>query len=136
MVTVRDILRNRAYLGTTRASEPRHREHPSLVSRKTSAASRTGCKRAWRHPHTHGHAFLLSGMLYCGKCQNKLIGVSAASAGNQAGEKKEAATLLPWRITQNHRACSYNTQRAPDLESRVRAALKDDTVPHPLAPCR
>jgi hypothetical protein len=130
---VRDILRNRAYLGHySRFGTTVTGSHPSLVSaddfRKVQDRLQT------RHGAIRTRTvqpFLLSGMVFCGKCQNKLIGVSRRQRWvTKAGEKKEAAyRYYQCESRTNQSACSYNTQRAPDLEARVREALKDDERP-------
>jgi chromosome segregation ATPase len=75
--------------------------------------------------------FLLSGLVFCAKCQNKLIGVSRRQRWvTKAGEKKESAyRYYQCESRTNQSACAYNTQRAPELEARVRAALSDDDRP-------
>ena len=133
MVTVRDILRNRAYLGHySRFGTTVTGSHPSLVSaddfRKVQDRLQT------RHGAVRTRTvqpFLLSGLVFCGKCQNKLIGVSRRQRWvTKAGEKKEAAyRYYQCESRTNQSSCSYNTQRAPDLEVRLREALKDDERP-------
>jgi DNA invertase Pin-like site-specific DNA recombinase len=130
MVTVRDILRNRAYLGHySRFGTTVTGSHPSLVSADDF-------RRVQDRLQTHHGAirtrtvqpFLLSGLVFCAKCQNKLIGVSRRQRWvTKAGEKKESAyRYYQCESRTNQSACSYNTQRAPDLEARVREALKVD----------
>ena len=133
MVTVRDILRNRAYLGHySRFGTTVTGSHPALVSPEDF-------RRVQDRLQTHHGAirtrtvqpFLLSGLVYCGKCQNKLIGVSRRQSWTtKAGEKKTAAyRYYQCESRTNQSACAYNTQRAPDLEARVRESLKDDDRP-------
>lgn len=133
MVTVRDILRNRAYLGHySRFGTTVTGSHPSLVSPEDF-------RRVQDRLQTHHgvvrtrtvRPFLLSGMLFCGKCQNKLIGVSRRQRWvTKAGEKREAAyRYYQCESRTNQSACSYNTQRAPDLEARIREALSEDDRP-------
>ncbi len=133
MVTVRDILRNRAYLGHySRFGTTVTGSHPALVSADDF-------RRIQDRLQTHHGAvrtrtvqpFLLSGLLYCGRCHNKLIGVSRRQQWvTKAGEKKSAAyRYYQCESRTNQSACSYNTQRAPDLEERVRQALRDDDRP-------
>src|SRR5690606_17806078 len=78
MVTVRDLLRNRAYLGTyTRFGVKIPGSHPPLVSPEDFRAvqerlqsRQTGGRERKVTP------FLLSGMVYCARCGNRMIGVS------------------------------------------------------------
>lgn len=133
MVTVRDILRNRAYLGHySRFGTTVTGSHPALVSPEDF-------RRVQDRLQTHHGAvrtrtvqpFLLSGLVYCSKCQNKLIGVSRRQQWTtKAGEKKSAAyRYYQCESRTNQSSCAYNTQRAAELEARVRDALKDDERP-------
>ena len=133
MVTVRDILRNRAYLGHySRFGTTVTGSHPALVSAEDF---RKVQDRLQIH---HGairtrtvQPFLLSGLVYCGKCQNKLIGVSRRQSWTtKAGEQKSAAyRYYQCESRTNQNACAYNTQRAAELEDRVREALRRDDRP-------
>jgi hypothetical protein len=133
MVTVRDILRNRVYLGHySRFGTTVTGSHPALVSpedfRKVQDRLQT------RHGAIRTRTvqpFLLSGMLFCGRCHNKLIGVSRRQRWvTKSGEKKEAAyRYYQCESRTNQSACAYNTQRAQELEARVREALKDEDRP-------
>ncbi|MEO8538199.1 MAG: recombinase family protein, partial [bacterium] len=133
MVTVRDILRNRAYLGHySRFGTTVTGSHPSLVSPEDF-------RKVQDRLQTHHGAirtrtvqpFLLSGLVYCGKCQNKLIGVSRRQTWTtKAGEKKTGAyRYYQCESRTNQSACAYNTQRAAELEQRVRASLKNSDRP-------
>ncbi|MFN8617479.1 MAG: recombinase family protein [Dehalococcoidia bacterium] len=133
MVTVRDILRNRAYLGHySRFGTTVTGSHPSLVSADDF-------RKVQDRLQTHHGAvrtrtvqpFLLSGLVYCGRCQNKLIGVSRRQAWTtKAGEKKTAAyRYYQCESRTNQSACAYNTQRAAELEARIRESLRQDDRP-------
>ncbi len=133
MVTVRDILRNRAYLGHySRFGTTVTGSHPALVSAEDF-------RKVQDRLQTHHGAvrtrtvqpFLLSGLVYCGKCQNKLIGVSRRQSWTtKAGEKKSAAyRYYQCESRTNQSACAYNTQRAAELEERVRVSLRQDDQP-------
>lgn len=133
MVTVRDILRNRAYLGHySRFGTTVTGSHPSLVSADDF-------RKVQDRLQTHHGAvrtrtvqpFLLSGLVYCGRCQNKLIGVSRRQAWTtKAGERKTAAyRYYQCESRTNQSACAYNTQRAAELEARIRESLRQDDRP-------
>ncbi len=133
MVTVRDILRNRAYLGHySRFGTTVTGSHPSL-------ASPEDFRRVQDRLQTHHGAirtrtvqpYLLSGLVYCGKCQNKLIGVSRRQSWTtKAGEKKTAAyRYYQCESRTNQSSCSYNTQRSAEFEARIRASLDDADRP-------
>lgn len=131
MVTVRDLLRNRTYLGTyQRFGVKVPGSHPALVS---ADDFRTVQERLQTH---HGEQrertvtpFLLSGLAFCGKCGNKMIGVSRRQKWTtKAGEERHAAyRYYQCESRTNQNACGYNTQRAPELEARLREMLGDET---------
>lgn len=130
MVTVRDLLRNRSYLGTyTRFGVKVPGSHPPLVSQDDF-------RRVQERLQTrHGGArvrtvvpFLLSGMVFCGRCGNKMIGVSRRQRWTtKDGETRTAAyRYYQCESRTNQSACGYNTQRAADLEGKLRDRLMDD----------
>jgi site-specific DNA recombinase len=131
MVTVRDLLRNRSYLGTyTRFGVKVPGSHPPLVSpddfRKVQERLQT------RHGGVRERTvvpFLLSGMAFCARCGNKMIGVSRRQRWTtKAGEARVGAyRYYQCESRTNQSACGYNTQRAADLEARVRDRLHDDS---------
>ena len=133
MVTVRDILRNRAYLGHySRFGTTVTGSHPALVSpddfRKVQdrLQSRHGATRT-----RTVQPFLLSGLLQCGRCGNKLIGVSRRQKWEtRDGEQKSALyRYYQCESRTNQNSCAYNTQRVADLEARLREALREDGQP-------
>ena len=128
MVTVRDILRNRAYLGTyTRFGVKVPGSHPPLVS--VDDFRRVQERLQTRHRSVGGRTvvpFLFSGMVFCGRCGNKLIGVSRRQRWTtKAGESHAAAyRYYQCESRTNQNACGYNTQRTAELEASVRARLE------------
>ncbi|MCZ2110254.1 MAG: recombinase family protein [Dehalococcoidia bacterium] len=131
MVTVRDLLRNRSYLGTyQRFGVKVPGSHPALVSPDDF-------RRVQERLQAHGSGsrertvvpFLLSGMLYCGQCGNKLIGVSRRQRWTtKDGEVRNASyRYYQCESRTNQNACRYNTQRAAELEETVRTKLGEDT---------
>jgi DNA invertase Pin-like site-specific DNA recombinase len=130
MVTVRDLLRNRSYLGTyTRFGVKVPGSHSPLVSgddfRRVQERLQT------RHGGVRERTvvpFLLSGLAFCGRCGNKMIGVSRRQRWTtKAGEARSAAyRYYQCESRTNQSACGYNTQRAPELEQRVREQLAAD----------
>ncbi len=129
MVTVRDLLRNRVYLGTyTRFGVKVPQSHPPLVSaedfrrvqdrlqsRNSSGTTRTVTP------------FLLSGLVYCGRCGARMIGVSRRQSWvTKDGEKHTAAyRYYQCESRTNQNSCGYNTQRTNELEERVRGQLAE-----------
>lgn len=133
MVTVRDILRNRAYLGHySRFGTTVTGSHPALVSPEDFR--RVQDRLQSKHGVTRTRTvtpFLLSGLVYCAKCGNKLIGVSRRQNWvTKTGEKRSAGyRYYQCESRTNQNSCGYNTQRAQDLEDRVRASLHEDERP-------
>ncbi len=129
MVTVRDLLRNRSYLGTyTRFGVKVPGSHPPLVS--ADDFRRVQERLQTRHGAVRERTvvpFLLSGMAFCGRCGNKMIGVSRRQRWTtKAGEAHVAAyRYYQCESRTNQSACGYNTQRAGELEARVRDALQE-----------
>jgi site-specific DNA recombinase len=127
MVSIRDILRNRVYLGTySRFGVRVPGSHPALVSVNDFRAvqDRLNAKRTSYNPRTPSR-FLLSGMAFCGYCGNKLIGVSRKQAWKRAsGERVENSyRYYQCESRTNQSVCDYHTRRAADLEQQVREAL-------------
>ena len=133
MVTVRDILRNRAYLGHySRFGTTVTGSHPALVSPEDFRKVQDRLQS--RHGVTRTRTvqpFLLSGLLYCGRCGNKLIGVSRRQKWTvKSGEEKTAAyRYYQCESRTNQNSCAYNTQRVAELEERLRSALAEDDQP-------
>jgi site-specific DNA recombinase len=133
MVTVRDILRNRAYLGHySRFGTTVTGSHPAL----TSPDDFRRVQDRLQSKHGGGRTrtvvpFLLSGLVYCGKCGNKLIGVSRRQTWvTKMGERRSAGyRYYQCESRTNQNSCSYNTQRAQALEDRIRANLREDERP-------
>jgi DNA invertase Pin-like site-specific DNA recombinase len=131
MVTVRDLLRNRAYLGTyTRFGVKIPGSHPALVSPEDFR--RVQERLQSRHGGVRERTvvpFLLSGLVYCARCGNRMIGVSRRQKWTtRDGEEKSASyRYYQCESRTNQNACGYNTQRAQELEARLRALLGEDT---------
>ena len=98
--TVKYVLKNEAYTGTMVYGKVRkhnngrngtneiiriENNHPELVSKRTFAiVEKLMAKRspAVIHPACVASDYLLSGLVYCGKCNAKMIGASAKSGHN------------------------------------------------------
>ncbi|MCY3646468.1 MAG: recombinase family protein [Chloroflexi bacterium] len=133
MVSVRDILRNRAYLGTySRFGVRIPDSHRALVSpsdfrkvQENMAKRRRGGTGRSLQP------FLLSGLVFCGRCDNRMIGVSRRQQWTtRAGEERKATyRYYQCESRTNQNTCSYNTQREAELEARVRELLAEPSGP-------
>ena len=129
MVSIRDILRNRAYLGTyLRFGVRVPGSHPPLVSADDFriVQDRLNARRTSYAPRVASQ-FLLSGLAYCGHCANKLIGVSRKQSWKrQNGEKiSNSYRYYQCESRTNQSVCSYHTRRADDLETQTRDALSE-----------
>ena len=130
MVSIRDILRNRAYLGTYQRLGVRvPGTHTALVSpddfRKVQ--ERLSERRTNYSPRKVSE-FLLSGLAYCASCGNHMIGVSRRQSWTRRSDGSEQ--MASYRYYQcgsrtNQGICSYNTQRAEELEATVRQQLSE-----------
>lgn len=130
MVTVRDILRNRAYVGTySRFGVRVPASHAPLISpddfsqvQERLDQRRTATGKRVVSP------FLLSGIAFCGHCGNKMIGVSRKQKWTRRSDN--SVRVAHYRYYQcesrtNRSLCDYHTRRAEDLEDDVRKALAD-----------
>ncbi len=131
MVTVRDILRNRAYVGTySRFGVRVPASHAPLISQDDFRCVQERLDE--RRPHTGERLvlpFLLSGLVYCGYCGNKMIGVTRKQKWTRSDGTKKAAQYRYYQCESraNRSSCDYHTQKAEELEEAVRQALLDST---------
>jgi site-specific DNA recombinase len=127
MVSIRDILRNRVYLGTySRFGVRVPGSHPALVSADDFrfVQDRLNARRTSYSPRVTSQ-FLLSGIANCGYCGNRLIGVTRKQAWKrQSGERVENSyRYYQCESRTNQSVCSYHTRRADELEAEVRRLL-------------
>ena len=131
MVSVRDLLRNRAYLGTyTRFGVKIPGSHPPLVSpedfRRVQERLQSRQSEVRERKVT---PFLLSGIVYCARCGNRMIGVSRRQKWKTKDGEQRSASYRYYQCESrtNQSACGYNTQREQELEARVRELLAEDS---------
>jgi site-specific DNA recombinase len=131
MVTVRDILRNRAYVGTySRFGVRVPASHAPLISQEDFQQVQERLDQ--RRPASTSRQvspFLLSGLTYCGYCGNKMIGVTRKQKWKLRGDG--SVRTAQYRYYQcesrtNRSLCDYHTRRAEDLEGEVHQALLTD----------
>jgi site-specific DNA recombinase len=134
MVTVRDILRNRAYVGTySRFGVRVPASHAPIIRQEDF--QRVQERLDQRRPSTGSRKispFLLSGITYCGYCGNKMIGVTRKQRWHRRSDG--ALRTAQYRYYQcesrtNRSLCDYHTRRANELEDEVRRILKTRTNP-------
>jgi site-specific DNA recombinase len=127
MVSIRDILRNRVYLGTYQRFGARvPGNHPTLVSAEDfkRVQDRLNARRTSYTPRVTSQ-FLLSGIAFCGYCGNKLIGVSRKQTWTRRNGEQAANSYRYYQCEgrTNQSVCSYHTRRAAELEDVVRAKV-------------
>jgi site-specific DNA recombinase len=128
MVSIRDILRNRAYLGTYQRLGVRvPGTHPALVSPEDfrRVQERLSDRRTNYTPRTV-RPFLLSGLAFCGNCGNKMIGVSRRQSWRRRSDGEERVALYRYYQCEsrtNQGICAYHTHRAEELEAKLREHL-------------
>lgn len=125
MVTIRDILRNRAYIGTyTRFGIRVPRNHPPLVDNETfrRAQERMLARQPRRGVRRAEAPFLLSGLAHCSACSSLMIGVTRRRAWKRKDGSQQSVAYRYYQCQSraNRSTCSYNTRRAADLEEAVR----------------
>ena len=123
IVTVRDVLRNRAYLGTyARFGMRVPRSHqPIIESPAFTQAQDMMTQRRTPRVSRPAESFLLAGLAFCAACGNKMIGVSRRQAWSR---KDGSRTIGHYRYYQcqsrtNQGMCRYHTWRADALEQSV-----------------
>ncbi len=132
MVTIRDLLRNRVYLGTyTRFGVKVPGSHPALVSPEDFRRVQERLQSRSSASHERKVTpFLLSGLAYCARCGNRMIGVSRRQRWTTKAGEEHAGSYRYYQCETrtNQSACGYNTQRAAVLEQRVHDLLAEDST--------
>jgi len=128
MVSIRDILRNRVYLGTySRFGVRVPGSHPALISAEDFRRVQD-CLISRRSNYSERQAtpFLLSGLAHCAYCGNKMIGVSRKQSWKRQKDGSQAEASYRYYQCQsrtNQSLCDYHTRRANALEQEVREKL-------------
>ena len=129
IVTVRDVLRNRVYLGTySRFGTRVPRSHTAIINPEDfemaqQKMTRMKTNRVSRAPES----FLLSGLAFCAFCGNKMLGVSR----RQGWRRKDGSSAVGhYRYYQcqsrtNQGMCRYHTWRSEALEEYVLEQVRD-----------
>ncbi len=129
IVTVRDVLRNRVYLGTySRFGTRVPRSHTAIINPEDfemaqQKMTRMKTNRVSRAPEP----FLLSGLAFCAFCGNKMLGVSR----RQGWRRKDGSSAVGhYRYYQcqsrtNQGMCRYHTWRSEALEEYVLEKVRD-----------
>ena len=128
MVTIRDMLRNRTYVGVyQRFSSRVTSNHEALVAPETFARiQRQLDERAARSGSARGRPFLLSGAVTCAACGSSMIGISR----RRSWARKDGSTgERTYRYYQcegaaNQGRCSSKGYPAGDLDAQVLTAVR------------
>ena len=130
MVTIRDILRNRVYLGTyTRFGVKVTGSHAAIVTEQQFRAVRERLVgRRTATSERKPSRYLLSGLAHCGDCGNSMIGVSRKQQWRRgSGDTvQQAYRYYQCESRTNQSVCAYHTRRADDLEAEVIGHITGD----------
>lgn len=131
LVTVRDVLRNSAYIGTYRRFGLRipGTYEPIVDAAAFRAAQEQMRSRSSARRNPRAEPFPLAGVLYCGHCGQRMAGVvrhrSWSRKGGGHGQRAYRYYQCQTRI--NEGGCAYRTIRADDLEAAVLGRLRELT---------
>ena len=137
MVTIRDILRNPTYTGTyTRFGLRLPKSHEAIIqpeafraAHDTTSARRPSARIGNTEP------FLLSGLAYCGYCDNKMMGVTRRQTWKRKDGHRARGVYRYYQCQSrnNQSVCGYHTWRAPVLEAAALDQLKSALKARPRA---
>jgi site-specific DNA recombinase len=128
MVTVRDILRNTSYIGTYRRFGLRlPSSYQAIVDRelfRKVQEKMQGRSPVRRNPK--GIPFLLSGIIYCGHCGQRMMGVRRRQMWRRKDGERARAEYSYYQCQSrvNRNQCEYRTTNALELEKAVLHQLK------------
>ena len=128
MVSLRDILRNPTYTGTyTRFGFRLPRNHEAIIEPEVfrEAQSQTRARRPVGRV-ANAEPFLLSGLVYCGACGNKMMGVTRRQTWRRKDGRRARGVYRYYQCQSrnNLSVCDYHTWRASKLEGTVIAQLR------------
>ena len=127
VVSIRDILKNIAYIGTySRLGMRRPNVHEAIIEPEVFRAAQTRTKE--RRPMgrvVSAEPYLLSGLAYCKYCGNKMMGVTRRQSWKRKDGRRASRVYRYYQCQSrnNQSLCSYHTWRAPLLESTVLGQL-------------
>lgn len=132
MVTIRDILRNPTYMGTyTRFGLRLPKSHEAIIPAKVFRAAQDETRA--RRPSgrvTNAEPFLLSSLVYCGACHNKMMGVTRRQSWKRKDGRRARGVYRYYQCQSrnNLSTCEYHTWRSGLLEKTVLSQLKYELV--------
>lgn len=129
MITVRDILKNRTYIGTyTRFGMSVAGAHPPIVSNDLFKAAQFGFRTTRSEARPVTKEFSLSGFVLCGYCGNTMIGVSRKRNWRRQSDGEEVQALYRYYQCQsrtNQNTCRYHTRSEAELEAMFLQAIEE-----------
>lgn len=129
MITVRDILRNRTYIGTyTRFGMSVTGAHQAIVSHDLFRTAQFGFRSSQREARPVTKEFSLSGFVLCGYCGNTMIGVTRKRNWLRQGDGEQVQGLYRYYQCQsrtNQNTCRYHTRSESELEAMFLEAVEE-----------
>lgn len=134
MVSIYDMLRNRTYVGTYMRFGLRvPGNHPPIISTETlRLAQNRLSSRSKPGSYAATTPFLLSGLVHCGYCGNRLIGVNRRQSWTRRRDGEQTQSQYRYYQCQsrtNQSICGYHTRRAEELEAAIFARLQEPASP-------
>lgn len=129
VVSIRDIIRNRSYIGTyQRFGIRRPGMHEAIVPREVfnEAAERLRSRRPTGRI-IQPEPFLLSGFVYCGYCGNKMMGVTRRQSWRRKTDNRRVTGVYRYYQCQsknNQSTCDYHTWKEDRLEREALTQVK------------
>ena len=129
IVSVREILKNSAYIGTyLRFGLRLPRNHESIISPDIfrKAQDMTRARRSYQAFATN-NPYLLSGLCLCSDCNNTMIGSKRVQSWNRSNGDRVSHTYRYYQCQSknNLNQCGYHTWKSEKLESLVISKLSD-----------
>ena len=128
IVTIRDILKNPTYTGTyTRFGLRLPRAHEPIIPPDVfRAAQAVTTSRRPVGRVSKSEPFLLSGLVYCDYCGNKMMGVTRRQTWRRKDGRRTNGVYRYYQCQSrnNQSLCGYHTWRASRLEANVLTQLR------------
>ena len=138
MVTVRDILRNSAYIGTYRRFGLRipGSYQPIVSAGDFRAAQDRMANRSPGKRRVGGEPFLLSGLLNCGFCGQRMMGVVRRQMWRRRDGERMRGEYRYYQCQSriNQSRCDYRTTRAYEVEDSVLREVRMRPVDRAIEP--
>ena len=129
VVSIRDIIRNRSYIGTyERFGIRRPGMHEAIIPREVfnEAAERLRSRKPTGRI-VQPEPFLLSGFVYCGYCGNKMMGVTRRQSWRRKTDNRRVTGVYRYYQCQsknNQSTCDYHTWKEDRLEREALTQVK------------